>query len=178
MHKQLLALSLLLFFLHPAKAQLGVRKLVGNNTKNYSLGFGAFIKTGVPVSEAADLTLEVGANFFPEKESEFRYGTAMCPVKIGYRYTLNGTGEGFYVEPQVGYNLYGVTSLEGRSGETVNLKYNGVVAAAGGGFLFSIGNAPVDLNLRYETVIANGGSNNMISLGITRYFSFGSRNAD
>jgi hypothetical protein len=29
----------------------------------------------------------------------------MCPLKLGYRYTVNGTGEGLYIEPQAGYNV-------------------------------------------------------------------------
>jgi hypothetical protein len=53
-----------------------------------------------------------------------------------------------------------------------------VVLAAGGGYLFNMGNTPFDVNLRYETVIAHGGSNNLISLGITKFFSFGSRNVN
>ncbi|HEY0041682.1 MAG TPA: hypothetical protein VGB71_13515 [Flavisolibacter sp.] len=178
MRKPTLALFIFLFFKLQANAQLGVMKLVGNNTKDYSIGFGAFIKTGFPVSDGAALTVELGANIFPVKGSGFNYGTVMCPLKAGYRYTLNKTGDGFYVEPQAGFNVYGVTSLAGENGETINLKYHGVVLAAGGGYLFNMGNTPFDVNLRYETVIAHGGSNNLISLGITKFFSFGSRNVN
>jgi hypothetical protein len=176
MSKGMLTLSLLFFFIIPANAQLGVMKLVGNGTKNYQLGFGAFIKAGVPVSDASNVTLEIGADFFPSKDAG--EGTAMCPLKAGYRYTLNGTGEGFYVEPQVGYNIYGVTSLLDDNGQNVDLKYHGVIFAAGAGYLFSISNIPFDVNLRYETVIAHGGSNNLVSLGITKSFRFGRRDQD
>lgn len=173
MSKGILTLSLLFFFIVQANAQLGVMKLVGNDTKNYKLGFGAFIKAGVRVSDASNVTLEIGVNYFPSKDAG--EGTAMCPLKAGYRYTLNGTGEGFYVEPQVGYNIYGVTSLLDANGNNVDIKYHGVVLAAGAGYLFSIGNVPFDINLRYETVIAHGGSNNLVSLGITKSFGFGRR---
>jgi hypothetical protein len=91
---------------------------------------------------------------------------------------LNGTGQGFYVEPQAGYNIYGVTSLQDENGTDVNLKYHGVILAAGAGYLFSLGRTPFDVNLRYETVMAHGGSNNMISLGISRTISFGKRDSD
>ena len=178
MRKRIFTVFIFLLFLLQASAQLGVMKLVGNNTEDYSIGFGAFIKTGFPVSDAASMTLELGANIFPVKGSGFSYGTVMCPLKVGYRYTLNKTGEGFYVEPQVGFNVYGVTSLAGEYGEMVDLKYHGLVLAAGGGYLFTIWDTPFDLNLRYETVMAHGGSNNLISLGITKFFSFGSRNAN
>lgn len=175
MRKPLLLLTALCFFIVQAHAQLGVMKLVGNNTKDYSLGFGAFIKTGLPVSEGDDLTFEIGANIFPVQGYGLDYGTIMCPLKAGYRFTLNRTGEGLYVEPQAGYNLAGATSLPADNGREVDVKYHGVVLAAGVGYLFTIGSAPFDLNLRYETVMAHGGSNNFISLGISRALSFRKR---
>jgi hypothetical protein len=179
MRKTMLAVSILIFAAIQAPAQLGVMKLVGKNTSQYTIGFGAFIKSGYPISDGSDITLEIGANIFFMNDG---YGTAdgtiMCPLKAGYRYTLNGTGQGFYVEPQVGFNLLGVTSLHDANGNQVNLKYHGVVFAAGTGYLFTIGRAPFDLNLRYETVIDHGGSNNLISLGISRFISFGRRYAD
>ena len=175
MRKGLLATFLLFLFLQSTHAQLGAMKLVGKDTKDYNIGFGAFIKTAIPVADGgSDITAEIGANIFFIKD-EPGDGTVMCPLKVGYRYTLNGTGEGLYVEPQVGFNLYGVTSLEDENGQTINLKYHGAVLAAGTGFLFSVWQTPFDINLRYETVIAHGGSNNFISLGISKYFSFGRR---
>ncbi len=176
MSKGILTTFILFFSLNQANAQLGAMKLVGKDTKDYKLGFGAFIKTGFPVSDASDVTLEIGADIFFLNDG---YGTAdgtiMCPLKAGYRYTLNGTGKGFYIEPQVGFDLYGVTSLHDDNGKQINLKYHGAVFAAGTGYLFSIWNAPFDVNFRYETVIAHGGSNNFISLGISRFFGFKKR---
>lgn len=179
MVKRTLATTVLFLLMLQANAQISVMKLIGNNTKDYAIGFGALIKSGFPVSEAADLTLELGADIFFMKGYGPDYGTLMCPLKAGYRYTLNGTGEGFYVEPQVGFNLLGITSLPDESGgDDINLKYHGVVLAAGAGYLFTIWRAPFDLNLRYETVIAHGGSNNLISLGISRFIFFKKRDAD
>ena len=175
MCKRILLASIVLLFMVKTEAQISAMKLIGKNTEDYSLGFGAYIKSGIAVSEAADITVELGANIFSIKGSSYRYGTIMCPLKAGYRYTLNGTGQGFYVEPQVGYNLYGITSTIDENGQNVNLKYHGVVLAAGTGYLFTITGVPFDLNLRYETVVAHGGSNNMISLGIARTISFGNR---
>ena len=177
MRKGLLATFVLFLSILQVNAQLGVMKMVGKDTKDYSLGFGAFVKTGIPVSAGSDMTLEIGADIFFLDGFGSADGTAMCPLKAGYRYTLNGTGEGFYIEPQVGFNLYGVTSLHDENGNAVDLKYHGVVFAAGTGYLFNIGNAPFDLNLRYETVIAHGGSNNLVSLGISRFISFGRRDS-
>jgi hypothetical protein len=179
MNKGIFATLILLFSMAVSKAQLGAMKLVGKDTKDYKLGFGAFIKTGFPVNDGSDITLEGGVNFFILNDGYGSAdGTAMCPLKIGYRYTLNQTGQGFYVEPQAGYNLYGITSLHDNNGNTINLKYHGVVFAAGTGYLFTLGRQPFDLNLRYETVIAHGGSNNFIALGISRFISFGKRDTE
>lgn len=178
MLKRTLAASILFLIMMQANAQIGAMKLVGNNTKDYGIGFGAFIKSGIPVSEGADLTLELGANFFSEKGYGMHYGTLMCPLKAGYRYTLDGSGQGLYIEPQAGFNLLGLTTIADNDGNDTDLKYHGVVLAAGAGYLFTIAGAPFDLNLRYETVIAHGGSNNMIALGLSRFISFGKRNSD
>jgi len=175
MSKRLPATILLVFFIIQANAQLGVMRLIGNGTKDYKMGYGAFIKTWVPVLEGSDVTFEIGADVFPLDDT---YGTIMCPLKVGYRYTFNGTGKGFYVEPQAGFNLYGITSLQDKNGDNVDLKYHGVIFAAGTGYLFSIWNVSFDANLRYETVIAHGGSNNLISLGISKSFGFGRRDTE
>ncbi|MEJ0103990.1 MAG: hypothetical protein WDO19_16125 [Bacteroidota bacterium] len=178
MGKRSLAAAILSLLIIQTNAQISVMKLVGNNTKDYSIGFGAFIKMGYPVSEAADVTLDLAADIFLMNGYGTEYGTIMCPIKAGYRYTFNGTGKGFYAEPQVGYNLLGVTSLPDETGQPINLRYHGVVLAAGVGYLFTIGRAPFDLNLRYETVIAHGGSNNLINLGISRFISFKKRDTE
>ena len=178
MGKRTVAATIMFLLIMQANAQISVIKLVGNDTKDYSIGFGAFIKSGFPVTDAADVTLELGADIFFMKGYGTDYGTIMCPLKAGYRYTLNGTGQGLYVEPQVGYNLVGITSLPNDYGDDINLKYHGVVLAAGAGYLFTIGRAPFDFNLRYETVIAHGGSNNLVSLGISRFIFFRKRDAE
>lgn len=170
--------SILFFIVTQTEAQLGVMKMVGPNTSNYSLGIGAYVKGIFPVSQAADLTLELGANIFFLNDGGSGDGTVVIPIKAGYRYYLDGTGMGFYVEPQAGYNIYGVTSALNTDGTTANLTFHGLVLAAGTGYLFSIGNTPLDLNLHYETIIDHGGSDNYISLGLSFYLHFGKRDSD
>lgn len=50
-----------------------------------------------------------------------------------------------------------------------------LVLAAGAGYLFSLGNTPLDLHLRYETIVDQGGSDNYTSLGLSFYLHFGKR---
>jgi len=52
-------------------------KMVGNNTSNYSYGIGAYIKGIFPVSQASDLTLELGANIFFLDDGGSGDGTAV-----------------------------------------------------------------------------------------------------
>lgn len=178
MFQKLLALILLFSTTMRADAQLGVMKWVGPGSSKYDLGFGGFVKGAYPITDGADVTLEVGANIFLMNDGYGSAdGTIMVPLKAGYRYTLDGSGTGFYVEPQIGFNVLGVTSLHDANGNQVNLNYHGVVFAAGAGFLFTKWNAPFDLNLRYETTIDHGGSNNFISLGISRTIRFGHRDS-
>ncbi|HVS97024.1 MAG TPA: hypothetical protein VHE54_11090 [Puia sp.] len=166
--------AVLVLTIASAEAQLGVMKMVGKNTSNYSLGVGAYIKGIFTISQASDLTLEVGANAFFLKDGGSGDGTAVVPIKAGYRYSLNGTGLGLYVEPQVGYNIYGVTSVN-VDGTTQNFTFHGLVLSAGTGYLFLIGNTPLDLHLRYETIVDHGGSDNYASLGLSFYLHFGRR---
>src|SRR3954451_18558335 len=132
----------LLFIAIQSRAQLSVIKMVGNDTKDYKLGAGLYLKAGYPVSEGDDVTLEAGCYLFSLYDYSLRYGTAVIPAKVGYRYTINREGNGFYVEPQVGYNIYGVSTLN-VDGYPKDFKYHGIVLGAGAGYLFSISSAPL-----------------------------------
>lgn len=158
-------------------AQLEIAKLIGKNSADYKTGFGGFLKFGYPVSDAADVSLEVGALFFSEKQGN-GYGIGVLPVKLGYRYTFNGTGAGFYGEPQIGYNAYGVNSHD-VNGYNVDDKFHGIVVGAGVGYLFpSLYGIQFDLGLRYESILYKGNSVNCIGLRLTHNFSFKKRDSE
>ena len=168
MLKQLLV-GLLLFISFNLKAQIQVSKLIGKNSSDFKLGYGGFLQFSYPVSEASDVTLEVGANVFQSKVDE-GYGWAVIPVKAGYRYTLNQTGTGFYLQPQVGYNVYGINPDDEQ--------FTGLILAGGAGYLFQpIGKIQFDLGLLFESAFHKGGAANYLSLRLTHNFSL-SRRAD
>jgi len=80
--------------------------------------------------------LETGVHFFFDKDYT-EYGVADVPLKFGYRYTINRTGAGFYVEPQLGYNIYGVKSYYDYTNyKDVDEKFHGLVLSGGVGYLF------------------------------------------
>jgi hypothetical protein len=174
MKKIALLATLLSMIQLSVNAQIEIAKLIGKNSADYKTGFGGFLKFGYPVSDAADVNLEVGAMFFFEKQNSAS-GIAFLPVKLGYRYTLNGSGTGFYAEPQAGFNAYGVNSHD-VDGYNVDDKFHGIVLGVGTGYLFpSFSGVQFDLGLRYETVLYKGNSVNFVGLRLSHNFSFRKR---
>jgi hypothetical protein len=173
-------ITLLFFFLTisaiKSNAQIGVAKLFGKNSSDYLPGLGGFLKFGFPASEAADISVEAGAIFFIDKEYP-EYGILMCPFKLGYRHTFNGSGTGFYAEPQVGYNIYGIDSYyDYDTFDNVDKKFNGFIWSVGTGYLFRPSRrTQFDLGVRYESVAYNGGSKSFVSLRLSQNFSFRKR---
>jgi hypothetical protein len=167
--KKLLLVTTIFLSANKINAQIEVAKLIGKNSKDYKLGYGAFLKFSNPVSEAADITVEGGVLLFRFKDDPSD-GMALIPVKAGYRHTLNGTGTGFYVEPQAGYTVYGANS---------NDIIKGFTWAAGTGYLFQpSGSIQFDLGVRYESVMYKGGSANYVGLRLSHNFSIKKRDSD
>jgi hypothetical protein len=52
--------SMLFFMVTSSEAQLGVMKMVGKNTSNYSFGVGAYVKGIFSVTQASDVTVKLG----------------------------------------------------------------------------------------------------------------------
>jgi hypothetical protein len=151
-------------------AQIDVSKIIGKNTSSYSLGFGGFLRFAYPVSDASDVTLEAGANIFHVKDNP-SYGWALIPVKAGYRYTLNGTGTGLYIEPLAGYNVYGIDPDDN--------KFTGLILAGEAGYLFQPGGRiQFDLGLLFESAFHKDGNLNYLSLRLSHNFSFRRRDSD
>jgi len=163
-------LTIALFICISLQAQIEISKIVGKNGSDVGLGYGAYLKFSYPVSDAADVTFEAGANIFPLKDDN-THGWADIPLKAGYRYTFDQSGTGFYIEPQAGYNIYGVDADDN--------KFTGLILAAGTGYLFKPSRwIQFDLGLLYESAFHTGGAANYISLRLTHNFSLHRRNND
>ena len=163
-------LGIFLFVSFKLNAQIQFSKIVGKSSKDYGVGKGGFLKFSHPISEASDVTLELGANVFSLKDDP-AYGWALIPIKAGYRYTLNRTGTGFYIEPQVGYNVYGI--------DPDDMKYTGLILAAGAGYLFKpIGKIKFDLGILFESAMHKGGPLNYLSVRLSHNFSIGGRDSE
>jgi hypothetical protein len=157
--KQLLTAFFFLFIFSFCKAQIEVAHLSAKDYK--ALGFGAFLNVSLPVSDANYLTIEGGYQYFKDKSTKV---VSMMPVLIGFRYTLNQTGTGFYVEPNAGYSFsvadYG--------------DYAGGTAGIGVGYLVDLGNVPFNFGLRYEHGFGNP-STNVFAFRIAHSLTFGNR---
>jgi hypothetical protein len=145
-----------------------------------AFGFGAFLNLGFPVSDANYLTVEGGLKYFNHDDDE----VGIFPVLLGYRYTLDQSGAGFYVEPYAGYTFGGTTigvydqygsPVPDGNGRWLYEEVKGPTAGVGFGYLFQPGNkVQFNLALRYDHGFGNAAIN-MIALRLTHSFSFGRR---
>lgn len=158
-------------------SQIEVVQFLPKNGDKFNIGFGAALKFKIAVSEAASATIEGGVVYSTITQSDNSQGIALVPVKLGYRYTLNGTGEGFYVEPQAGYCVYGAFS-----NDLIDENISGFDWAFGIGYLFPAKRrSQFEIGLRYETVHfkkEDGGSQSFIALRVSSNFSFRARDVD
>lgn len=142
-------------------AQLQYSKLIGNNSQDFKDGFGGYLKANYPITQANSLSIELGINLFKYKKDDRNYwGTT--PLKLGFLHTFNGEGNGLYIEPQVGYNIYGFT--------VEDKKFKGVVLGVGGGYLIpnNDGFMDYDIGLRYETAFHPTGAIHYLALRFTK----------
>ncbi len=176
MKRYLFFFTLLLAF--KANAQIEVLTVLNQKPESkYLVGFGAMLKFGFPVKDFADeVTVEAGIKFIPEIEYPDTYGVAYIPVKIGYRYTFDRSGSGFYTEPQLGYSFYGARSYQNMDGADVDEIIKGPVSGLSFGYLFpSEKVVQIDLSFRYENVFYRQGSVHTIGLRLNSKFRFGNR---
>lgn len=175
MKRFLLCLSLL-FSYAALHAQIEVVKLMGKDSKDYKIGFGAFLKFTTPVSESDFVSVEAGLNAFQNK-TDPSYGILTIPIKLGYRYTIDRSGTGLYLEPQAGYNVFGMHPVYNESTYQYDEPKNtGPVAAIQLGYLFQPGNKiQFDLSGFYEMVFHSGTTTSYAGLRLSHNFSFGSR---
>jgi Autotransporter beta-domain len=149
-----------------------------------AFGFGSFLNLGFPVSEANYLTIEGGFKYFKNSDGE---SMGIFPVLLGYRYTLDQSGSGFYIEPYAGYTFGGTdiavydeysSPVIDANGNFIYLKIAGPSAGMGIGYLFQpMGKVQFNLALRYDHGFGNSAIN-MVGLRLTHSFGFGRQNGD
>lgn len=171
--KQIPVLLFLLCCAHPGKAQIEVDYA---NAKNFhEIGFGGFLNFAFPVSDADYATVEGGYQYFKNKDGE---DLGLIPVLAGYRYTLDRTGSGLYIEPNAGYT-FGSSTIgkydENGGWEGEDESVAGPAAGLSVGYLLNLGNVPFAFALRFEHNFGNYGTN---VFGFRISHSFGTRKKD
>jgi hypothetical protein len=146
-----------------------------------AIGFGGFLNFSLPVSEANFVTLEGGLQYFKNKYDE---DLALVPVLLGYRYTLNQSGTGLYIEPNAGYT-FGASTIQvydevgspmgDNNGNYLYHKIAGPTAGIGIGYLLEAGRrTQFNLGLRYEHGFGQTATN-VFALRFSHAFTFGRR---
>jgi len=127
------------------------------------------------------MTFEGGFQYFINDDDE---DLALVPVLLGYRYTLNQSGTGLYIEPNAGY-CFGASSIgkydefdspisDGNGGYAYE-KVAGPMAGIGVGYLLQpSGRIQFNIGLRYERTFGNAGAN-VFAFRISHAFTFGRR---
>lgn len=163
--KPLKTLLLLITLLTSAKIVPAQIEVAHASTKDFSaVGFCGFLNLSIPVSEANYLTIEGGIQSFKDKNTN---QLTLIPVLAGFRYTLDQSGSGFFVEPFAGY-AFGESDLD---------QPDGIAGGVGLGYLVDLGNVPFNFALRYERIFGNP-STNVIGFRIAHSLGFGRRNDD
>ena len=158
------------------KAQLEVAHVLTKN--NSATGFGMYLHIGTPVSKGAEVSGELGFYYFAPQGAHM----IMIPLLAGYRYNLNGSRTGLYIEPQVGYS-FGGTDIQKKdesgnpiynNDEVVDQKVSGMTGAITAGYLFP--KIPLQLGIRYTHIFVSGDpTQSILSLRASYALAFGRR---
>ena len=174
--KSFVPLIALFFLLSSASAQIEVAHL---RSKDFAAnGFGGFLNFAFPVAEYGAVSAEMGFYYFKKSGDQ----VLMLPLLLGYRYMLQDPEEGFFVEPNAGYNI-GFTDIQKEdengqliydpvTGEYAEQKAKGITAGLGAGYVFN-GKLKFNLGLRYQRIFVSGDpSYNLFSFRISYPLSF------
>lgn len=168
--RKFIFLLLSIILCHSVSSQLSVLKLVGKNSKEHRIGFGAFYSIDIPIDETGTkcVILElIDFGYFPAKQSSYMDEAGYASFKIGYRYIFSEESKtGFYVEPQAGYGLTAIGNEDPEPGKGFALAmiagYSLEVGKGGNNFTFG---------LKYETCFANN-DKELSSVGFRIAFSY------
>lgn len=169
--RKLALLSLFILLVSSLRAQVEVAHLF---SKGFSAtGFGTFLHGGFSLPNNGEVSLEVGLYYFGSGSNHL----AFAPILAGYRHFLDGSGTGFYIEPNGGYAFGGTdivkTDVNGSpiydaSGKEIDQKISGPVAGLGLGYILPSPTIPLNFSLRYTHLFISGDpSQNMLSFRIS-----------
>lgn len=177
MYKYTFTLLLLLYLSgpHRASAQSGNNQFIPaievgiptGSLDDFNVGFGFLAKALFGVGERAQIGATTGYTFFKLSGSDDAYKQrfSVIPILISYRYKLPVV----YVEPQLGYGIYG-TTIKTEAGGTETR-----TSSSDGGFTWALGGGvqvgAVDLGLRFQAGYPGGGARSFFGIHAGYIFS-------
>jgi hypothetical protein len=145
---------------------------VGDFGDGFKTGFGGSVKGMFGVGTAGQVTLTSGYTTFKAKglESGEKFNASIIPILLGYRHNFNG----FYVEPQAGYGIYG-SKISGTGTGLDGTNSSGAFTwAAGIGYALKQG---VDIGARYQSGHKDGATTGVVGFTVRYNFSLGGAKA-
>jgi len=169
------------FTLSAANAQTGKNQLgigfeiglpMGDFGDAFKTGFGGTAKYLHGVGSAGQISLTSGYETFSAKDvpSGSSASASIIPILVGYRHNFSGA----YVEPQLGYGIYGskwdLPSPIGKGSDSEGA----FTWAIGAGYAMTQG---LDLGVRYQSASKDGSTTSFIGFRIGYNFSLGGGSA-
>ncbi len=143
----------------------------GDAADNSKPGLGVTVKGLYGISEAGQVTLTSGLLVSGAKKDikemlgADKVTSTMIPILAGYRHNFNG----IYVEPQVGYGIYG-SKIKG--GEFDSKESDGAFTwAAGAGYVFN----NFEAGVRYQSAHKDGSSSGFFGVRLGYILPIGSK---
>jgi hypothetical protein len=181
MKKITLAVVLLAASFIGAKAQSGHNQIgigadvaipTGDFGDAYKTGFGGSVKGLFGIGSAGQITLTTGYTSFKAKgsTSDIDVKASIIPILAGYRHNFNG----FYVEPEIGYGIYGSKVSGMGSGYDGSSSDGAFTWAAGIGYAMAQG---LDLGARYQSASKDGSTTSLIGFSVRWNFTLGGASA-
>jgi len=146
--------------------QIGVAFEVGIPTGDFGTysktGFGGSVRGLFGIGTAGQITFTTGYTSF--KFKDFDAHSSIIPLLAGYRHNFSG----FFVEPQIGYGIYGT-------------KVSGGESSSDGAFTWAVG-AGYAMNgfeggVRYQSASKNGSSLGLVGIHVGYNFTLGGATA-
>jgi hypothetical protein len=140
---------------------------IGDFADSYKTGIGAALKGLYGVGQSGQITFTTGYMGFKHKDIDNTSAT-IIPLLAGYRHNFAG---GIYVEPQLGYGIYG-SKVEVMD-EDVTESEGAFTYAIGIGFAAS----GFDAGVRYQGASKDGTNTSLIGVRVGYNFTLGGGSA-
>ena len=160
--------------LSTVKAQQGTNQIgiaaevglpMGDFGDAYKTGIGGSVKALFGIGTAGQITFTTGYSKFKGKEEDLLgdYSASIIPLLAGYRHNFSG----FYVEPQLGYGIYG-SEFDGENDSEGAFTYAVGIGFAKSGF---------DAGVRYQGASKDGSTTSLVGIRVGYNFTLGGGSA-